>query len=91
MHVNAAFVSLPPAEAKEQIQGAAELDAEALAKEQIDRAVDIVAEMQLTSDQLKVREAPHEWIWKRFPAELMQKFDMDDYAPNAAQKQSTQL
>jgi hypothetical protein len=42
------------AEAKEQIQGAAELDAEELAKEQIDRAVDIVAEMQLTSDQLKV-------------------------------------
>jgi hypothetical protein len=40
-------------EAKEQIQGAAELDAEELAKEQIDRAVDIVAEMQLTSDQLK--------------------------------------
>jgi hypothetical protein len=45
---------MKPAEAKEQIQGAAELDVEALAKEQIDRAVDIVAEMQLTSDQLKV-------------------------------------
>lgn len=41
-------------EAKDQIEVAGDTDAEALAKEQIDRAVDIMAEMQLTSDQLKV-------------------------------------
>lgn len=56
--LNATSKLLNTAEAKEQIQGAAELDAEALAKEQIDRAVDIVAEMQLTSDQLKVPSKP---------------------------------
>ncbi len=33
--------------------GAPDVDAEALAKDQIDHAVDAVAEMQLTSDQLK--------------------------------------
>lgn len=48
------------AEAKDEIAGIVDADAEALAKEQIDRAVDIVAEMQLTSDQLKVGHAGRE-------------------------------
>lgn len=41
------------AEATDQVAGASDADAEALAKDQIDHAVDAVAEMQLTSDQLK--------------------------------------
>jgi len=41
------------AEATDQVAGAPDADADALAKDQIDHAVDAVAEMQLTSDQLK--------------------------------------
>mmetsp|Transcript_20484 Transcript_20484/g.61660 ORF Transcript_20484/g.61660 Transcript_20484/m.61660 type:complete len:811 (-) Transcript_20484:440-2872(-) len=41
------------AEAKKAVAGAAEEDAEQVAAKQIDAAVDIVAEMQLTSDQIR--------------------------------------
>lgn len=40
---------------KKAVASAAEEDAEQLAARQIDRAVDVVGEMQLTSEQVRVR------------------------------------